>query len=188
MIDLERDLRKLSMTGRFCYLFMCVEAYLVARFPELDWTPVAKRCWQWTKDYWDNGWEIYSAVIPEFLFEYEGYEKTNVVNYSGTLTERDYWELTTLLSALTSGSPEDEINQLLMLPIEYSNLCEGASLAWASDHTMGVFRDMHQLLFKHDIPLPDISKIQHMPAGDGWGGFVDSEYLSIIIKKDTQKC
>ena len=67
MKNLERAWKKLSLTGRFCYLFMCVETYLVTRFPERDWTPVAKRCWQWTEDYWDKGWDIYSAVIPEFF-------------------------------------------------------------------------------------------------------------------------
>lgn len=182
MKNLEKGFRKLSLTGRLCYLFMCVEAYLVACFPERDWTPVAKRCWQWTKDYWDKGWEIYSAVIPEFLFEFESYEKTNTVNYNGALSEKDYQELTTLFTGLTTGSAEDEINQLLMLPIEFSNICEGASLSWASQETMDVLRDMQQLLSKHNIPFPDISKIKHMSAWDGWGGFVDSEYLSIILK------
>ena len=103
MKNIERAWKKLSLTGRFCYLFMCVETYLVTRFPERDWTPVAKRCWQWTEDYWDKGWDIYSAVIPEFLFEFEGYEKTNTGNYNGTLSEKDYQELTALFAGLTTA-------------------------------------------------------------------------------------
>ena len=185
MKNLEREWKRLSLTGRFCYLFMCVETYLVTCFPERDWTPVAKRCWQWTKDYWDKGWDIYSAVIPEFLFEFDGYEKTNAVNYNGMLSEKDYQELTALFVGLTTGNAEDEINQLLMLPIEFCNACDGASLDYAFQETIGVFRDMQKLLSKHGIPFPDISKIRHMSAWDGWGSFIDSEYLSIIIKKDT---
>ena len=182
MKNIERAWKKLSLTGRFCYLFMCVETYLVTRFPERDWTPVAKRCWQWTEDYWDKGWDIYSAVVPEFLFEFEGYEKTNAGNYNGTLSEKDYQELTTLFAGLTTGNAKDEINQLLMLPIEFCNTCDGASLDYAFQETISVFRDMQQLLSKHDIPLPDMSKIKHMSAWDGWGSFVDSKYLSIILK------
>lgn len=182
MKNLERAWKKLSLTGRFCYLFMCVETYLVTRFPERDWTPVAKRCWQWTEDYWNKGWDIYSAVIPEFLFEFEGYEKTNEGNYNGTLSEKDYQELTALFAGLTTGNAEDEINQLLMLPIEFCNTCDGVSLDYAFQETISVFRDIQQLLSKHDIPLPDISKIKHMSAWHGWGGFVDSKYLSIILK------
>jgi len=186
MKALEKNLRKLSMTGRLCYLFMCMEVYLVTLFPERDWSPVAKRCWQWTKNYWNESCEIYSAVVPEFLFEFEGYEKTNEINFKGTLPEKDYRELMALFTGLTTGDEEDEINQLLMLPIDFCNACEGASLSWASSESMDVFRDVQNLLSKHGIPLPDMSKIKHMPAGDGWGGFVDSDYLSIIIKKDIK--
>lgn len=41
-----KNLRKLSLTGRMCYLFMCVEKYLISLYHQKDWTPVAKRCWQ----------------------------------------------------------------------------------------------------------------------------------------------
>ena len=69
MKNIERAWKKLSLTGRFCYLFMCVETYLVTRFPERDWTPVAKRCWQWTEDYWDKGWDIYcGSSRADFVF------------------------------------------------------------------------------------------------------------------------
>ena len=87
-----------------------------------------------------------------------------------------------MFAGLTTGNAEDEINQLLMLPIEFCNTCDGASLDYAFQETISVLRDMQQLLSKHDIPFPDTSKIKHMSAWDGWGGFVDSKYLSVILK------
>lgn len=181
--NFERKLRKLSMTKRFCYLFLCIETYLITCYPEKDWTPVAKRCWQWTKDYWNKGWDIYSMVVPEFLFEFDSYEKVNKLNFDGMLSEKDYRELIDLFAGLTTGNTEDEINQVLMLPIEFSNECEGADLVYASNATMWVFHEMQRFLSLHNIPLPDMSRIKNITGSKyGWGDFVDSEYLSIIIK------
>ena len=184
MKEIEKNMRKLSMTGRLCYLFMCIERYLLICFPERDWTPVAKRCWQWTKNDWVKGWDIYSAVVPEFLFEFDNYKQTNELNFDGTLFEKEYLELIALFDGLAVGNGQQEIEQVLMLPIEFGNICEGASLSFASYYTMEIFNTMQQILLKHNIAIPDIRKVKHMAAGDGWGSFVDSSYLSIIINNN----
>ena len=31
----------ITMTGRLCYIFMCIERYLTTLYPERDWTPEA---------------------------------------------------------------------------------------------------------------------------------------------------
>ena len=40
------DFSNIYMTGRLCYLFMCIEKYLVTRWPDRNWVPVAEALWQ----------------------------------------------------------------------------------------------------------------------------------------------
>ena len=42
---------------------------------------------------------------------------------------------------------------------------------------------MQQFLSLHNISFPDMNKVRHMTVDEknGWGDFVDSKYLSIII-------
>lgn len=105
-------LDNLSLTGRLCYLFMCI---------------VAKKCWQWTSVYWNEGRDRYSIVVPEYLFEFPNYEKTNTLAFDGMLSKKEYLELTNLFAGLTTGNSEDELNQVLSLPIEFNNVCECTS-------------------------------------------------------------
>ena len=142
----ERTMRRLSMVGRLTYLFMCIESYLLTRWPDRDWTPVAERCWQWTEVDWVTGWNIYSVVVPEYLLEFEGYERTNRDGFDGALPESDYRRLTVLYAGLTEGREEDELNRLLMLPIAFGNICEGTDLSYASGETMAVLQEMRRML------------------------------------------
>lgn len=179
---LVRSVRKLSLTGRMCYLFMCIEKYLITLYPQKDWTPVAKRCWQWTKGYWNEGWDTYSVVVPEFLLEYDTYEKTKQ-NFDGQLTEKAYDELIELFQGITNGNAKDEINEVLKMPINFSNECECCDFGTASVSSMYLFLDMKHIFELHHMELPNMSKVNNMTMDqkNGWGEFVDSEYLSIIL-------
>lgn len=184
MKRLEPELENLSLTGRLCYLFMCIERYLTTCYPERDWTPAAKRCWQWTNVFWDEGSDIYSTIVPEYLFEFDNYNETNMRSFDGMLSEKDYLELTNLFAGLTTGNPEDEINQVLKLPIEFNNECECTNFDAANIPTLKIIYKMQYFLSLHNISFPDISSIQNMTVKqqNGWGNFIDSNYLSIIIK------
>lgn len=173
----------LSLTGRLCYLFMCIEKYLVTCYPHKDWTPVAKRCWQWTNVYWNEGCDMYSQVVPEYLFEFDNYEDANRLAFDGELSEKDYLVLRKLFQGITSGSPEDEINQVLRLPIDFNNECEGTNFKAADEPTLAILHKMQHFLSLHNISVPDINAVKNMTVDqkNGWGDFMDSEYLSIII-------
>ena len=180
---MELELERLSLAGRLCYLFMCIEKYLTTCYPERDWALVAKKCWQWTNVYWNEGCDIYSAVVPEFLLEFDNYEKTNMLSFEGRLSEKDYLELTKLFAGLTTGNAEDEINQVLMLPIEFNNECECTDFEYADKPTLEILNRMLHFLSLHHISFPSVCSVQDMTVNqrNGWGNFIDSEYLSIII-------
>lgn len=177
-------LDNLSLTGRLCYLFMCIEKYLTICYPERNWEIVAKNIWQWTNVYWNEGCDRYSVVVPEYLFEFSDYEKTNTLVFDGMLSKGEYLELTNLFAGLTTGNSEDEINQVLILPIEFNNECECTNFEDANAPTLMILYKMHDFLSMHNIRFPSISNVQNMTVDqrNGWGNFIDSEYLSIIIK------
>lgn len=178
------ELKELSMTGRLCYLFMCIEKYLTTCYPKQDWTPVAKRCWQWTNDTWDIGCDIYSPVVPEFLLEFDNYEETNRRAFDGELSKSDYLALINLYNGLTTGNEDDEINQVLMLLMEFNNVCEGSAFMNADEPSLVILNKAQEFLLLHQIPFPSICKVKKMTVDEknGWGDFVESEYLSMIIK------
>ena len=64
-------------------------------------------------------------AIPECLLEYKGYEEASQ-DYNGSLAQLDfskaeYEELMNLFSGLTTGAPEDEINKVLTMPLDFRN-------------------------------------------------------------------
>jgi len=64
----------ISMTGRLCYVFMCIERYLLTLYPDKDWTVVARKMWQWPKDTWSDGWWEYGDVVPGYILKYKNFE------------------------------------------------------------------------------------------------------------------
>lgn len=179
------DFRNISLTGRLCYLFMCIEKYLVSCYPNKDWMPVAEKCWQWTNGMWDEGCDKYSQVVPEFLLEFDNYNEANKREFDGMLSEKDYLVLTDLYAGITDGSAENEINRLLMLPMDFNNACEGTSFCAANGPTMAIIFRAQSILLSHNILCPGIDEISCLTTDqeDGWGNRMDSEYLSIIMEK-----
>ncbi len=177
------DFRSISLTGRLCYLFMCIERYLITLYPERDWTAVAQRCWQWTNRYWNDGCDIYAPVVPEFLLEYDNYEETNQLAFDDMLSREDYAELVQLFNGITDGNSEDEINRVLRLPVYFANVCEGANFPDADAPTLVIIEKMREILESNGIEPPSVDNVTDMTSDqkNGWGDFVDSEYLSVIL-------
>lgn len=147
---------------------MCYEQYLTTRYPTKDWTLVAQKCWQWTSHYWNEGCDIFAQIIPEVLFEFDD-----------SLSKSDYKQLKSLYKDVYI----EEINQLFMLGIDFNNACECSDFANADDITIDILEKAQMILSKHHIPYPDIHLLSSfsMNQKNGWGDFLDSSYLSIIL-------
>ena len=111
--------KNISITGRLCYLFMCIEKYLVSLYPDRDWTIVAERLWIWTEKYWDEAQEESYQIIPEYLMEFDTYEETNSRCFDGKLSRELYEKLIRLYDGITDGKSDDEINQVLFTTVEW---------------------------------------------------------------------
>ena len=178
------ELKNISLTGRLCYLFMCIEKYLVSCYPDRDWTPAAKKCWQWTNGFWDEGCDEYDKIVPEYLFEFDNYQETNDREFDGMLSKEDYDTFTKLYEGITNGRGEGDIDRILMLPIEFNNVCECSDFVDADEPTLGIIQEAQSILEKHRIEFPSIDKIKSLTVDqkNGWGDFMESEWLSEIIE------
>lgn len=177
------DFNSISLTGRLCYLFMCIERYLITLYPDRDWTPAAKRFWQWTNRHWNDGCDIYAPIVPEFLLEYDNYEDANRLAFDDMLSREDYAELIRLYDGITDGNPDDEINRVLRLPVDFANECEGTNFDEADKPTLEIPEKMLEILRSHGIESPYIDNVADMTVEqkNGWGDLMDSEYLSVIL-------
>jgi hypothetical protein len=176
--------KNISMTGRLCFLFMCIEKYLVSLYPDRDWTPVAERLWAWTENDWATAQEASDQIIPEYLMEFRTYDETNRRCFDGDLSENLYRKMISLYAGITDGNPDDEINQVLFTTVEWGTLCEGAAFSGADAPTIGYLEWMVSILEEHSIELPDYEAVASMTKDqkNGWGEFCNCRYLSIILK------
>ena len=190
MDDTHYEFENITLIGRLCYLFMCIEKYLVSLYPHQNWLPIAKRMWQWTKqEYWEIGLDIYDEVVPEYIFEFDTYEETNIRTYDGNLKKEDYDEITACFKDITSGNPKDEICQVLMMPSKFGNECECCNSFFDIEpYTLNILNHIRKILCSYNISLPDITLINTFSFNrnksnerERWGKPVDAKYLSIIL-------
>ena len=82
----------------------------------------------------------------------------------------------------THLNTNDEINKVLIAPIDFSNECECCDFGAASVSSMYIFLDMKHIFDLHNIELPDIDRVSNMTMEqkNGWGEFVESEYLRCV--------
>ena len=126
----------ISLNGRLCYLFMCIEKYLVTLYPDRDWTPVVERLWPWTDHYWNESQEESDKIIPEYIMEFKTYEETNRRCFDGKLSKELYDAMIKLYDGITDGNSEDEINQVLFTTVEWNSICEDSSFSAADMPTL----------------------------------------------------
>ncbi|WP_296585461.1 hypothetical protein [Ruminococcus sp.] len=154
--------------------------------------PISKRMWQWTTHWWDESSDIYSEAVPEYILEFEGYEKTNELVYDGNLKIEDYDEITALFKDITYGDGDDEFCHVLKIPIDFGCICEGTSFKGAEPLVAELIEEIENILKKHDISYPDKAllksfeyerdkPIECYEKEPGWGDFENTEYLSIIL-------
>ena len=189
------NFENITMTGRLCYIFMCMERYLVTLYPDMDWTPVAKRMWQWTTHGWNESWDIYSEAVPEYIMQFDTYEETNKLAYDGTLKRCDYDEITLLFKNMTNGSGDDEFCRILRIPIDFGNACEGAGFRDAEPEVNELIHEVETILQGHGIPLPEKESLIHFifdrekpvalnEKNPGWGDYEATDHLSVILKQE----
>ena len=186
-----------TMTGRMCYIFMCMERYLLALYPDRDWTPIARKMWQWmSSPYWaDDRWYEYGGITPNRVLKYKDYDDMKKHDGFSIVSREEYYQARKLYDGITNGYSRNEINAVFDIPVYLCNLCDGESYDdKAGDRlTLEHIGMIEGVLEKHGIPLPDASLVaEYVPQKNGRGeldrwGFQKegTEKLSIILNRNN---
>lgn len=160
----------------------------MALYPEVDWKPIAKYMWQWTEHYWDESWDNYSKIVPEYIFEFPTYEELNEHSFDGSLGKEEYAEIINCYAGITSGNPDDEINMAIRVPIDMGNYVEGAAFSCAEPLVYEEIEKIERILIKHSIELPKKDVLAHfvfrkedLAGREPWGDFENTEEFSVIL-------
>ena len=191
----------ISMTGRLCYIFMCIERYLLAVYPDKDWTVIAKKMWQWTKQCWSDGWWEYGDVVPGHMLKYKNFEEVGFPNTD--ITREEFEALTSLYKSIPIALLYGELSTVLNIPFVMGNICdvEDYKSKIGEEETMKAIASIEEILKSHGIELPDFTPvseyIKHDPRdaarqeklritdrSEEWGQGIDADHLSIILNKD----
>lgn len=177
-------LADISMNGRMAYTIMCVEAYLVSKYPDRDWTFVAETMWKTTScEYWNQWTDKYVGFIPCVLFEYAEYDKDDLEE---CYTKEQFQTLKSLYSGITYGNKDesnDEFAQMIRKPFDFCMAYEGTGIGDGSEG-YAIIEEAEKILTENRISLPDYHKVEFSSFSEknGWGNCFDGTSLSIILK------
>lgn len=180
---MDRRFNSVSMNGRMAYVIMCVEAFLVAKYPNRDWTLVSEFMWKATSTNWGEWPEEYSSVIPDVLLQYNEYDSDEL---GGSLSKKQFVALKKLYSGITEGledDPSDEVNYMLNKPYEMAMVYEGTAIGDGQE-SLNIIYTAEHVLTKNGISLPDYKRIEFSSSDElnGWGNDFDGRFLSIILR------
>ena len=130
---MDKRFENVTMTGRLCYIFMCIERYLLALYPDRDWSLVARKMWRWPKETnWVDGgaWDAYLSVLPELVMTgYKSERAATVEEYVSApwheITREEYEQAAALYTGITDGNAEDEFCKVIALPHLLVKICDG---------------------------------------------------------------
>ncbi len=191
---------RVTMTGRLCYIFMCIERYLLSMYPDRDWTVVARNMWKWAEEFWCDGWDYLCCVTPDEILKYKDFEAVQEEPVmEAYVSLEDYEQLIALYRGITDGRKGDELTRVLNLPIELCNWCDGRDYSdkIGESETLDSIDEIEQILKAHQIALPDASLVSAFQIRedvrfrdhriDRWGMCVKSDHLSIILNKPGKR-
>ena len=181
---MNNKLSDVSMNGRMAYVIMCVEAYLLNKYSERDWTLICKKMWKATSMNWADWPDMFSSVIPDVIMQYDTFSDED---FGGTLSEEDFFIVKNLYSGITKGhedDPEDELNYMLNKPFQMAMIYEGTVIGDGQE-SYAIIEETEKVLICNGIALPDYTKVFFSSATElnGWGNDFDGEFLSIILTK-----
>ena len=180
---MENKLKDVSLNGRMAYTIMCVEAFLVSRYPDRDWTIISREMWKATNEYWDVFYDAFCELLPEIFLNYDSYN----ADLEKSISEEEFKSIKQLYDGITTGTeddPEDEVNFMLNKPYEMAMVYEGTVIGDGQE-SFDIIENTEKILSKYNIKLPDYTKVLFSSSSEknGWGNNFDGRNLSIILNK-----
>lgn len=176
-------LADVSMNGRMAYTIMCVEAYLVSKYPDRDWTIVSREMWKATNEYWDIFYDAFCELLPEIFLTYDSYNE----DLAKSISEEEFKIIKQLYAGITTGSEDesnDEFAQMIRKPFDFCMAYEGTGIGDGSEG-YAIIKEAEKILTENGISLPDYHKVlfSSFSEKNGWGNDFDGRPLSVILNK-----
>ena len=167
--------REVSIIGRIAYGMMCVEAYLINKYPQKKWDLLVEKLWKITKmELWDDWMDEVIEIIPEYLFEFQNYESAEF-EY---LSKEQYIELKYLFDGIGA-----DVNQIVKLYYELANSHAYSSIVEYGEESLIMLDKIIQFLMENNVNLPtDLEIMKHkFSENNGWGNtFIGQKYSTIL--------
>lgn len=170
------NFENISLSGRIAYGIICAEEYLIHKYPNKDWAIIFKDFWKITNlELWDDWMDEIIEIIPEYLFEFDGYE----VSDFEFLTEDKYSELESLYA-----DTNNDVNIILKMVYKLADSHAYSSIVGSGSESILQLEQIINFLKNEGITPPDIKMVQtHLfSERKGWGNPFDGTGLSKIVK------
>lgn len=171
MKKITEKLKNISVAGRIAFIIMCIEKYLVVKYPEKDWSPLAEEMWLFNDSYWDEWLYSFTDLLPEYIDEYNNFEE-----YNGKYSYDTFVNLYTNINS--------DVNELLVLLTEFIELYMYTCVCEFTESEFPKFiEEVLSYLIKNNIPVPDVEKVSfsEFRQNHGFGDKFNGRYLSIIL-------
>ena len=168
MKNITEKLKSVSVAGRIAFIIMCIEKYLVAQYPEKDWTPLAEEMWKFNDSYWDS----FVDLFPECIDENDSFEE-----YTGKYSYDTFRNLYKDLRNNELNEILDLFNCFMGIYL-YTRVCDNTERMFPE-----VIEEIVSYLTRNNISVPDVEKVafSDIRQNDGFGEKFDGRYLSIIL-------
>lgn len=173
----KKDFNNISMNGRLAYQLMCVERYLLTKYPKNDFTKLMQLLWQVTNGmYWDSFSDYVMDLEPSNLFEFDSYEEQEWLR----LSKEEYDELIPCMNGL-----DNIVDDLFETLKEQTFVYAYTVVPKNTKESIDIIFDTIDFLKQEEIDLPDIKLVEFstIDQRNGWGDHFDGTKLSIILNK-----
>ena len=173
----KKDFENISMNGRLAYQLMCVERYLVSKYPNKDFTKLMELLWQVTNGMY---WDTFSGYLIEFnkscFFEFDTYEEQEWLY----VTKEQYELFKNLISEL-----DDNDESILETLKDQAEVYAYTVVPKNTKESIDIVFDTIKFLKQEKIKLPVIKLVEFstIDQRNGWGDHFDGTKLSIILNK-----
>ena len=173
----KKDFNNISMNGRLAYQLMCVERYLLKKYPDIDFKPIFEIFWQVTNGmYWDTFSEYVIDFEPNKFLEFEKFEDQGWC----VITKDLYDTVKPIISKLG-----DDVDDLFETLKDQTFVYAYTVVPKNTSESIDIIFDAIEFLKKENIELPDIKQVEFstIDQRNGWGNHFDGTKLSIILNK-----
>lgn len=173
---MKKELENISMNGRIAYIILCIEKYLITKFSDTNWSTLSEWMWKATSSYWDEWANKFIEIVPEYLYEFETYEKSNF----NTITKEEYQYFYNLFK-----ENKEIIDELLQKLLEIEEIYSYSSIPGFGEDAIQIVLETTKILERDNVELPNLNSVKFSTFNElnGWGNNFDGSKISLILNK-----